>query len=66
VYVTVFIINKLIGTDYIFNTSFPEFIYEYFPFIKLLPPLFWLLLLSIPLLTLAYLPVKYHKNDKKI
>ena len=62
VYVLVFIINQILGTDYIFNASFPEFIYEYFPFIKQLPPLFWLLLLSVPLLTLAYLPIKYKRK----
>lgn len=62
VYVVVFVINKILGTDYIFNTSFPEFIYDYMPFVKLLPPVVWLLLLSIPLLTLAYLPIKHKIN----
>lgn len=61
VYLIVFFINKILGTDYIFNTSFPLFIYDYFPFIKIMPPIVWLLLLSIPLLSLAYLPIK-HKN----
>jgi len=61
VYFIVFIINKILGTDYIFNSSLPLFIYDYFPFVKALPPIFWLFLLSIPLLTLAYLPIK-HKN----
>jgi len=61
IYTLVFIINKILGTDYIFNNSFPLFIYDYFPFIKFLPPLFWLILLSIPLLIVAYLPIK-HKN----
>jgi len=60
-YITVFIINKIIGTDYIFNSSFPDFMYEYFPFISLLPPLVWLIILSIPLLIFAYLPIKYKK-----
>lgn len=63
-YLVVFITNKILGTDYIFNSSFPAFIYEYFPFLKIFPPIVWLLLLSIPLLTLAYLPIKYN-NDKK-
>ena len=62
VYSIVFIINRILGTDYIFNTSFPLFIYDYFPFIKILPPLIWLILLSIPLLVLAYLPIKYNKK----
>lgn len=61
VYILVFIINKLLGTDYIFNESLPTFIYEYLPFVKLLPPIIWLILLSIPLLILAYLPIKYKK-----
>lgn len=65
VYLVVFIINKILGTDYIFNTSFPLFIYDYFPFIRMLPPIVWLFLLSIPLLLLAYLPIKY-KNKKII
>lgn len=38
VYLVVFIINKILGTDYIFNTSFPLFIYDYFPFIRIFPP----------------------------
>ena len=63
VYLLVFIINQLLGTDYIFNQAFPEFIYEYFPFIKLLPPVIWLIILGIPLLSLAYLPVKYKNRD---
>lgn len=62
VYVIVFIINRILGTDYIFNSSLPPFIYEYFPFVKICPPIVWLLLLSIPLLTLAYLPIKYKKE----
>lgn len=64
VYIIVFIINKILGTDYIFNSSLPDFIYDYFPFVKLLPPIVWLLLLSVPLLALAYLPIK-HKNKKE-
>lgn len=59
VYLVVFIINKLLGTDYIFNASFPSFIYAYFPFVKFMPPIVWLMILSIPLLTIAYLPIKY-------
>lgn len=64
VYIIVFFINKILGTDYIFNNSFPLFIYDYMPFIKMFPPIVWLLLLSIPLLILAYLPVKYKNIDK--
>lgn len=66
VYLIVFIINRILGTDYIFNSSLPPFIYDYFPFVKLLPPIVWLTLLSIPLLTLAYLPIKYKNVDKTI
>jgi len=65
VYLIVFMINRFLGTDYIFNTSFPDFIYEYFPFVKLLPPLIWFILLSIPLLSLAYIPIKKLTNNKK-
>lgn len=65
VYLIVFIINQLLGTDYIFNESLPLFIYDYLPFVKLLPPLVWLILLSIPLLILAYLPIKY-KNQRDV
>lgn len=65
VYLIVFIINQLLGTDYIFNESLPLFIYDYLPFVKLLPPLVWLILLSIPLLILAYLPIKY-KSQKDV
>ena len=36
--------------------------FEILPFVKLLPPLVWLILLSIPLLALAYLPVKFNKK----
>jgi len=64
VYFVVFIINRIFGTDYIFNSSLPDFIYEYFPFVKLFPPIVWLLLLSVPLLLLAYLPIK-HKNRQE-
>lgn len=62
VYFIVFFINKLLGTDYIFNASFPDFIYDYFSFINILPPIVWLLFLSVPLLILAYMPIKYLKN----
>lgn len=64
VYLIVFIINRILNTDYIFNDSLPLFIYDYMPFVRLLPPLVWLILLSVPLLTLAYLPIKFkHKKD---
>lgn len=62
VYFIVFIINKLLGTDYIFNESLPAFLYEVFPFIKLLPPIIWIILVAIPLLTLAYLPIVKKKT----
>jgi len=58
VYLVVFVINRLLGTDYIFNESLPDFIYEYFTFVKMFPPIVWLLLLSIPLLACAYLTVR--------
>lgn len=61
VYVTVFIINRILGTDYIFNSTLPPFIYEYLPFVKVCPPIVWLLLLSVPLLILAYLPIRKNK-----
>lgn len=61
VYTTVFILNRILGTDYIFNSTLPPWIYEILPFVKALPPLTWLILLSIPLLALAYFPIK-HKN----
>ena len=61
VYTIVFILNRILDTDYIFNSTLPPWIYEILPFVKALPPLVWLILLSIPLLALAYLPIK-HKN----
>lgn len=64
VYTTVFILNRILGTDYIFNSTLPPWIYEILPFVKLLPPLVWLILLSIPLLALAYIPVKF--NEKRL
>lgn len=65
VYLSVFLINRILGTDYIFNTSFPDFIYEHFTFVKYCPPIVWLLVLSIPLLLLAYLPIKHLKRNVK-
>jgi len=65
VYTIVFIINRLLGTDYIFNEALPQFIYDYLPFVKLCPPIVWILLLSIPLLSAAYLPIKYI-NKKRV
>lgn len=65
VYGTVFVINKILGTDYIFNNSLPNFIYEYFPFVSEYPPIVWLLLLSVPLLALAYLPIKKTRMHTK-
>ena len=65
VYTTVFIINNILGTDYIFNSTLPPWIYELLPFVKNAPPLVWLVLLSIPLLSLAYLPVKYYLKKTK-
>jgi len=64
VYLSVFIINRILGTDYIFNASFPDFIYEHFLFVKYLPPIVWLVFLSIPLLSLAYLPIKHFNSVK--
>jgi len=66
VYLIVFLINQVLNTDYIFNTSFPLFIYEYFPFINVMPPIFWLFLVSVPLLYLAYIPIKYKNNSKDL
>jgi len=34
--------------------------------VKLLPPIVWLTFLSIPLLTLAYLPIKYKNVNKSL
>lgn len=64
VYAIVFIINKLIHTDYIFNESLPTFIYEEFSFVKYMPPIFWIIIIAIPLLICAYIPIK-HKNILK-
>ena len=66
VYLVVFIINKCLGTDYIFNSSLPDFIYEYFPFVSKLPPLIWLTMLGIPLLMIAYIPIKYKNKRRKV
>lgn len=63
-YLSVFILNKIMETNYIFNSSFPNFVYEYFPFIKYLPPLVWLILLSIPLLACAYIPISRYSKSK--
>lgn len=62
VYFIVFIINRLLGTDYIFNSSLPNFVYNHFPFASLLPPFIWFILISVPLLSLAYLPIKHLKK----
>ena len=59
VYEVVFVINRILGTDYIFNSSLPDFIYDYFPFLNIVPPIIWFILLGVPLLSLAYLPIKY-------
>ncbi|MBQ4583735.1 MAG: YwaF family protein [Bacilli bacterium] len=63
VYLVVFGLNRILGTDYIFNDSFPLFIYDCFPFIKMFPPIVWLFLLSIPLLICAYMPVRYKNRN---
>ena len=65
VYFLVFLINRVLGTDYIFNSAFPFFIYEQFPFVKVLPPIVWLLLLSIPILIVAYLPIKFKLKSRR-
>lgn len=65
IYIVVFIINSVLETDYIFNKSFPLFIYKYFPFINAFSPLFWLIIIAIPLLIIAYVPIKYKNNVEK-
>ncbi len=69
VYSLVWGINQILNTNYIFNKNFPDFMYEIYPFLKLMPTQIWLALLSIPLLYLSYLPIhlknKSNLLDKK-
>ncbi len=67
VYILVFILNLILGTNYIFTTSFDPYMYEILPFLSYLSPLFWLVLFAIPSIASACFIVLWHKktlNDK--
>ncbi len=63
VYGIVFIINSIFGTTYIFQKSFPEFMYEYFPFMKNTHTLIWFIIFSVPMLIISYYLSKLKKGN---
>ncbi len=60
VYSVVFVINQLIGTNYIFSDTLPLFIYDIFPFLSYLPAPIWLLIFVVPTCMISYIFVKYN------
>lgn len=62
----VIIFNNIMHTNYIMVGSLPEHIYRLFPFVKILPPIFWLELVGILALLIAYIPASIvNKSDLK-
>ena len=63
-YSIVYVINLILNTTYIFKDSFPRFMYEYFPFIDVIPPLAWFAIYSIPLMCFSYFLILKRENLK--
>ena len=55
-------LNRLIGTNYIMITELPDQLYEIYPFLKSLPPIFWLELVGVLAMLLSYLPAYFHNR----
>ncbi len=65
VYFSVYLINIVMGTSYIFKESLPLFLYEYFPFLNSIPPLIWFIFLSVPMMMLSYSFI-FFKNKRDL
>ncbi|MGN0649921.1 MAG: TIGR02206 family membrane protein [Oscillospiraceae bacterium] len=58
-------LNQLLGTNYIMITELPDQLYEIYPFLELLPPIFWLELVGALAMLLAYLPAYIHNRKRR-
>lgn len=64
-FLAIIIFNKIMDTNYIMVGRLPEHIYRLFPFVNYLPPIFWLELVGIIALFIAYVPaVILNKIDR--
>lgn len=58
------VFNSIFGTNYIMMTELPEQLYEVYPFLSALPPVFWLELVGILAILASYIPALMRKNTK--
>jgi len=54
---SVMVFNKVFGTNYIMTDELPAQLYEHFPFLAALPPLFWLELSGVVCILVACIPL---------
>lgn len=59
------IFNGIFGTNYIMMGELPEHIYRIYPFVKYMPPIFWLELVSLGAISIAYLPAYLVNRSEK-
>ena len=59
------VFNTIFHTNYIMMTGLPEQLYEVYPFLYMLPPIFWLELVGILAMLAAYIPALIRNRDLK-
>jgi len=60
----VWVFNKTFGTNYVMMTELPTQLYDVYPFLNIFPPLVWLELVGIAVLSIAYIPAALQKRRK--
>lgn len=57
--------NGIFKTNYIMMGQLPEHIYRIYPFVKYMPPLFWLELVALGAMAIAYIPAYLINRSEK-
>jgi len=63
------IFNGIFKTNYIMMGELPAHIYRIYPFVKYMPPIFWLEAVALCAMTIAYIPaylINRHENLKEV
>lgn len=60
-----YVFNKTFGTNYIMMESLPDQLYEIYPFLYALPPVFWLELVGVLAIAAAYIPAYIQNRSQR-
>lgn len=58
------IFNGIFNTNYIMMGELPDHIYRIYPFVKYMPPIFWLELVGLAAMAVAYIPAYIVNREK--